>query len=102
MLNQVPESVRSTNPEYVLLFKNLHFYYDEKMLTVGINSESNLIIQIPIWIHPYTQGPLSLFKIETTYVPIVYKNTKAYSYTLVTPSKPYIAMASENYIYLSN
>ena len=32
-MNPVAESMRITNPEYVLLFKILSSYYDQKMLT---------------------------------------------------------------------
>ena len=60
MLTLMAELVRITNPKYVLLYKNLYSYYDQK-ITFGIDSEYNVVLQFPIRIHPYTQGPVSLY-----------------------------------------
>ena len=61
-------------------------------MTFGIDRKRNLIIQFPIFVQPYTQQPLILYKIETVPVPIVDKNTKDDSYMEIIVKKPYIAL----------
>ena len=68
-----------------------------KLLTFGIDKKRNLIIQLLIFVQPYTQQPLILYQIEILPVPIVDKNTKANSYMKVLVKKPYIALNSETY-----
>ena len=60
----------------------------------------NVIIQVPVFIQPYTQKPLILYHLETVPVPILDRNTKAQSYTHLQVQKPYIALSSETYISL--
>ena len=98
MLDSVKESLIKTNPDYDIMIKRLHLYYDMKLLTFGIHMKRNLIIQFPIFVQPYTEQLLILYQIETVPVPIVDKNTKANSYTEITVKKPYIAFNSETYI----
>ena len=85
------------NPEYDIVIKRLHLYYDIKLGTFGIDRKRNLIIQFPIFVQPYTQQPLILYQLETVPVPIVDKNTKANSCTELQIKKPYIALNSEMY-----
>ena len=87
-----------TNPEYDIVIKRLHLYYDMKFVTFGIDRKRNLIIQFPIFVQSYTQQLLILYQLETVPVPIVDKNTKANSYTELQTKKPYIALNSETYI----
>ena len=65
-----------TNPDYDIVIKRLHPYYDMKLVTFGIDRNRNLIIQFPIFVQPYAQQPLTLYQLETVPVPIVDKNTK--------------------------
>ena len=58
ILNAVRNTVRKTNPDYALVIKWLHLYYDMKLVTFGIDSDRNLIVQFPVFIQPYTQQPL--------------------------------------------
>ena len=69
-----------------------------KLVTLGINRKRNLIIQIPTFIQPYTQLPLTLYQIETVPGPIVDQKTQANSYTHLQIDRPYIALNSETYI----
>ena len=71
-----------------------------QLVTFGINSDMNLVIQFPVFIQPYTQKPLILYQLETVPVPILDQNTKAQSYTHLRIRKPYIALNSETYISL--
>ena len=87
-----------TNPDYNIVIKRLHLYYNMKLVTFGIDRKRNLIIQYPIFVQPYTQQPLILYQIKTVPVLIVDKNTKANSYTEILVKKPYIALNSETYI----
>ena len=94
ILLSVKETLIKTNPDYDIVIKRLHLYYDMKLVTFGIDKKRNLIIQFPIFVQPCTQQPLILYQIETVPVPIVDKNTKANSYTEI----PYIALNSETYL----
>ena len=59
ILNAVRNTVRKTNSDYDLVIKSLHLYYDMKLVTFGIDSVRNLIVQFPVFIQPYMQQPLS-------------------------------------------
>ena len=87
-----------TIPDYNIVIKRLHLYYDMKLVTFGIDQKRNLIIQFPIFVQPYTQQLLILYQLEMVPVPIVDENTKAQSYTELKIKKPYIALNSETYI----
>ena len=60
----------------------------------------NIVIQFLVFIQPYTQKPLILYKLETVPVPILDKNIEAQSYTHLKVNKPYLALNSEIYISL--
>ena len=98
ILYLVKEALIKTNPDYDIVFKKLHLYYDMKLVTFGIDRKRNLIIRFLIFVQPYTQQPLILYQLETVPVPIVNKNTKANSYTELQIKKPYIVLNSETYI----
>ena len=69
-----------------------------KLVTFGIDRDSNLIIQFPVFVQPYTQQLLILYQIETLPVPIVDQNKQANSYTHVQITRPYNALNSETHI----
>ena len=98
ILDLVKETLIKTNPDYNIVIKRLHLYYDMKLVTFGIDRKSNLIIQFPVSVQPYTQQPLILYQLDTVPVPIVDKNTKANSYTELRIKKLYIALNTETYI----
>ena len=100
ILSQVKNSLLPTNPDYTLVLDRLHLYYDMQLVTFGIDSDMNLVIQFPIFIQPYMQKPSLLYQLEAVPVPIVDQNTKAQSYTHLKIKKPYIALNSETYISL--
>ena len=74
ILDLLKETLIKTNPDYDIVIKRLHLYYDMKLVTFGIDRKRNLIIQFPVFIQPYTQQPLILYQLETVPVPIVGKN----------------------------
>ena len=82
ILLQIKNSLLTTNPDYTSVLDRLHLYYDMQLITFGINSDTNLIIQFPVFIKPYMQKPLILYQLETVPVPILDQNVKAQSYTL--------------------
>ena len=86
-----------TNPDYDILIKRLHLYYNMKLVTFRIDSKRNLIIQFLIFVQPYRQ-PLILYQLEKLPVPIVDKYTKANSYTQLQIKKPCLALNMETYI----
>ena len=69
-----------------------------KLVTFGIDSQKNLIIQFPVFVQPYTQTKLTLYQIETVPVPILDASNKIQSYTQLKIEKPYIALNDETYI----
>ena len=85
------------NPDYDIVMKKLHLYYDMKLVTFGIDRDRNLINQLPVFVQPYTQQLLILYQIETVPVPIVDQNKQANSYTHVQINRPYIYLNSETY-----
>ena len=100
ILSQVKNSLLTTYPDYTLVLERLHLYYDMQLVTFGIDSDMNLVIQFPIFIQPYMQKPLLLYQLETVPVPILDQNRKAQSYTHLRIKKPYIALNSQTYISL--
>ena len=73
ILGSVKEALIKTNPEYDIVIKRFHLYYNMKLVTFGIDRKRNLIIQFPIFAQPYTQQPLILYQLETVPVPIIAK-----------------------------
>ena len=47
ILGSVKEALIKTNPEYNIVIKRLHLYYNMKLVTFGIDRKRNLIIQFP-------------------------------------------------------
>ena len=98
ILDLVKEALIKTNPEYDIVIKMLHLYYNMKLVTFGIDRKRNLIIKFPFFVQLYTQQLLILYQLETVPVPIVEKNTKANSCIELQIKKPYKALNSDTYI----
>ena len=90
--------ITKLHPDYDIVIKRLHLYYNMKLVTFGIDKKRNFIIQVPIFVQPYTQQPLTLYQLEMVPVPIVDEITNAQSCTELKIKKPYIALNSETYI----
>ena len=69
-----------------------------KLVTFGIDIDKNPIVQLPVFIQPYTQQPLILYQIETVLVPILDQNTQVQSYLHLQVDRPYIALNPETYM----
>ena len=100
ILQKVRETVQKQNKNYDLLIKRLYLYYDMKLVTFGIDDKRNLIVQFPVFVHPYNQQHLTLYQLETVPVPIIDRNERAQSYMHLKVTKPYIALHSETYVSL--
>ena len=50
ILNKVKKAIQITNPDYDIVIKRLHLYYDMKLVMFGINEERNLIVLFPVFI----------------------------------------------------
>ena len=101
ILKQVQIAIANTHQDYELVLNRLYLYYDMKLVTFGIDSQKNLIIQFPVFVQPYTQYTqtnLTLYHIETVPVPILDASNKIQSYTQLKIEKPYIALNDETYI----
>ena len=58
ILTEVKRSLHITHPDYTLVLDRLHLYYDMQLVTFGVDTDMNLIIQFPVFIQPYTQKNL--------------------------------------------
>ena len=70
ILSEVKNSLLITNPDYTLVLDRLHLYYDMQLVTFGIDSNMNLVMQFPVFIQPNMQQPLILYQLETVPVPV--------------------------------
>ena len=100
ILGKVKLVLSKTNKDYDLVLTRLYLYYDMKLVTFGIDSERNVIIQFPVFVQPYMQTRLALYKIETVPVSVLDTNYQSQSYTQLKINKPYIALNEETYISL--
>ena len=55
ILSKLKVTLSKTNKDYDLVLTRLYLYYDMKLLTFGIDENRNLIVQFPVFVHPYTQ-----------------------------------------------
>ena len=90
ILNAVKTTIRRANPDYDIVIKSLHLYYGMKLVSFVMDRDTNLIIQFPVFIQPYTQQPLVLYQIETVPVPIIDQNKQTDSYTQLQIDRPFI------------
>ena len=98
ILKQVQTAIAKTNQDYELVLNRLYLYYDMKLVTFGIDSQKNLIIQFPVFVQPYTQTKLTLYQIKTVPVPVLDASNKTQSYTQLKIENPYITLNDETYI----
>ena len=54
ILDCMKVTIKTTNPDYELVIKRLHLYYNMRLATSGIDRDRNLIIQFPVFIQLYT------------------------------------------------
>ena len=92
ILSEVRIAIMKSNKDYDLVLTRLNLYYDMKLVTFGIDSQRNLIVQFPVFVQPYTQKRLVMYQIETVLVPILDKNEQVHSYTELKIEKLYIAL----------
>ena len=81
ILQQVQLAITKLNKDYEIVLNRLYMYYNMKLVTFGIDSERNLIIQFPVFVQLYTQTKLILYQVETVPVPILDTGNKVQSYT---------------------
>ena len=100
ILQQVKAALAKTNKNYDLVLNRLYLYYDMKLVTFGIDQDKNVIIQFPVFVAPYMQVRLTLYRIEIVPVPILDMNNNVQSYTQLRIDKSYIPLNDETYILL--
>ena len=66
ILDVVKKAIQIIYPDYDIVIKRLHLYYNIKLVTFGIDKGRNLIIQFPIFIQTYTQQLLTLYQLESS------------------------------------
>ena len=64
ILNEGKKAIQITNPDYDIVIKRSHLYYDMKLVTFGINEERNLIVHFPVFIQLYIQQQLILYQLK--------------------------------------
>ena len=64
IIEEVKKAIQISNPDYDIVIKRLHLYYDMKLVTFGINKERDLIAEFLVFIQPYIQQQLILYQIE--------------------------------------
>ena len=74
ILKEVRIAIAKSNKDYDLVLTRLYVYYDMKLAMFGIDNQRNLIVQIPVFVQPYTQKRLIMYQIETVPVPILDEN----------------------------
>ena len=92
LLREVKIVIAKSNKDYDLVLTRLYLYYYMKLITFGIDSKRNLIIQFPVFVQPYTWERLTMNQIETVPVLILDENEQAQSYTELKIDKLYIAL----------
>ena len=100
ILKDVRIAIAKSNEDYDLVLTRLYLYYDMKLVTFGIDTQRNLIVQFPVLVQPYTQKRLIMYQIKSVPVPILDENEQAYSYTELKIEKTYIALNKETCIML--
>ena len=55
ILYEVKQVLIKSNKNYGLVIRGMYKYYDMKLVMFGIDQNRNVIIQIPVFVQPYTQ-----------------------------------------------
>ena len=71
ILEGLKATITKTNPDYDIVIKRLHMYYDMKLVTFGIDRNKNLIMQFLVSYSHTHISYLYCIKIETVPVPII-------------------------------
>ena len=50
ILGKVKKAIQISNPDYNIVIKRLHLYYDIKSVSFGIYEERNLIVRFPVFV----------------------------------------------------
>ena len=58
------KAIQISNPDYDIVIKRLHLYYDMKLVSLDINQERNLIVQFPVFTQPCIKQQLILYQFE--------------------------------------
>ena len=95
ILNEVRIAIAKSNKDYDLALTRLYLYYDMKLVTFGIDNQRNLIVQLLVFVQPYTQKRLIMYQIETVPVSILDENKQVHSYTELIIEKLYITLKKE-------
>ena len=64
ILSEVKVALSKTNNNYNLVLTRLYLYYDMKFATFGIDENRFLIVQLPVFVQPYTQRGLVMYQIK--------------------------------------
>ena len=52
ILKEVKKAIQISKPDYNVVIKRLHLYYDMKEVTFGSIEQRNLIVQFPVCVQP--------------------------------------------------
>ena len=58
--------VCKSHPDYVLAIDHITEYYDMKLVTFGMDTDSNMIVAFPVFVKDHTSKPKTLYEIKTS------------------------------------
>jgi len=96
ILRKLEEEVLLNEPQFRVLFDNINHYFTKEDIQYTIVN-SHIVVNVPVYLVKRNQKPLTLFQIETCYVPYSDEG----SYTRVKFEHEYIAVGGENFIELT-
>ena len=100
-LEAIADDMDDTAPDYEPVFTDIDQYYGNSLASFT-NMINDLILQLPILIKLKVQVPMSLYRVDTTPVPLdaeTYTGVKQ-EYTQIVPKTEYIALTETNYVSL--
>ena len=103
MIEHVKQQLHDHFPDYSLVIDKVHEYYNLPLIHFAYQS-GVIGIQIPLFVKPRLQEPLTLFDVRTVPVPVhvnpklIDEHESPHAYTKVIPSTEIVAMSSDTYI----
>ena len=103
IISELKEQTLRTEPNYVVMFDRLNQYFRKTDIQYSV-VENHIILSMPVYLVKANQKPLTLYQIESCYVPYtndINNHPNKESYTKVNFDHTYIAVEGENFIELN-
>ena len=103
-LRHISLKIQKDYPDFELLFSNERDIYKQNDISYHIEGQT-LIIQVPLYLKRKLSSPMTLYKIDTVFVPFLTDDTSQDkdrpSFTKLDFPKPYVAINQDYFIPLS-